>query len=349
MMKVLALQRVSHVAANALSLSVEARVTEALDYLTDQGHLVYAAIAENHDRVQGALDWADALILSKHSSETAVAIAKRAKQRGLRIVYDVDDWIFSFPSYSNATKVAKQLDGIRALLKLSDVVTVANDQILREIKRYCETPVLVPNGMYVEKYTSVTQSSTLSEHAVAPRIVFTNADLIKVHNSKEVLLRVLQDFFHLHPEYTLDFYGDPFPEIFSLPFLHYTSRKQYPDYVQSLIAGGYTFSITPLGGAEDPDSLFFNSCKNPFKYLNYGTARVPGIYSRSPIYERCVQDGETGLLVENTYEDWFTAMERIASDAALRRKIRDQAFIDIAERHHIRFSAQSLMSVLSGD
>ncbi|AOJ09087.1 hypothetical protein WS71_17040 [Burkholderia mayonis] len=334
-------------AANALSLSVEARVTEALDYLTDQGQLVYAAVAENHDRVHGALAWADALILSKHSSDAAVAIAKGAKQRGLRIVYDVDDWIFSFPSYSNATKVAKQLDGIRALLALSDVVTVANDQILHEIKRYCENPVLVPNGMYVEKYTPIEQQATLRKHA-SPRIVFTNADLIKVHNSKEVLLRVLQDFFHLHPEYTLDFYGDPFPEIFSLPFLHYTSRKQYPDYVQSLIAGDYTFSITPLGGAEDPDSLFFNSCKNPFKYLNYGTARVPGIYSRSPIYERCVRDGETGLLVENTYEAWFAAMEKIAGNAALRRKISERAFIDVAQTHHIRFSAQTLMSVLAG-
>ena len=347
MMKVLALQRVSHVAADALSLSVEARVTEALDYLTDQGQLVYAAIAENHDRVHSALNWADVLILSKHSSEAAIAIATRAKQRGLRVVYDVDDWIFSFPSYSNATKVGKQLGAIQSLLALSDVVTVANDNIFQEIKRYCEKPVLVPNGMYVEKYTSLSVKHSQHE-LVAPRIVFTNADLIKVHNSKEVLLRVLQDFFHLHPEYTLDFYGDPFPEIFSLPFLHYTSRKQYPDYVQSLIAGDYTFSITPLGGAEDPDSLFFNSCKNPFKYLNYGMARVPGIYSRSPIYEQCVRDGETGLLVENTYEAWLSAMEKIAGDTALQQRIREQAFADVAQSHHIRSSAQTLMSVLVG-
>jgi processive 1,2-diacylglycerol beta-glucosyltransferase len=346
MMKVFALQRVSHVAADALSLSVEARVTEALDYLTDQGQLVYAAIAENHDRVHAALNWADVLVLSKHSSQAAVEIATQAKRRGLRIIYDVDDWIFSFPSYSNAKKMSRQLDAIQALIGMSDVVTVANEKLFCEIKQYCENPVLLPNGMYVEKYIKEDRGCAHSE-CDQPRIVFTNADLLKVHNSKEVLLRVLQDFFHLRPEYTLDFYGDPFPEIFSLPFLHYTSRKQYADYVQSLIAGNYAFSITPLGGAEDPDSLFFNSCKNPFKYLNYGIARVPGIYSRSPIYEDCVHHGQTGLLVDNTYDEWLSAMESLAMDAELRRTIREQAFNDVRKKHHIRFSADVLISVLS--
>ncbi|MGQ7939361.1 glycosyltransferase family 1 protein [Paraburkholderia sp. D1E] len=346
MMKVLALQRVSHVAADALSLSVEARVTEALDYLTDQGQLVYAAIAENHDRVHAALGWADVLILSKHSSQAAVEIATQAKRRGLRVIYDVDDWIFSFPSYSNAKKMSRQLDAIQALIGIADVVTVANKNLYASIKEYCERPVLLPNGMYVEKYIPEKRGWENAE-SDPPRIVFTNADLIKVHNSKEVLLRVLQDFFHLHPEYTLDFYGDPFPEIFSLPFLHYTSRKQYADYVQSLIAGNYAFSITPLGGGEDPESLFFNSCKNPFKYLNYGTARVPGIYSRSPIYEDCIEHEQTGLLVDNTYEDWLAAMELMAADAQLRRSIRDQAYQDVHDKHHIRFSADVLTSVLS--
>ncbi|WER45181.1 glycosyltransferase family 1 protein [Cupriavidus sp. WKF15] len=345
MMKVLALQRVSHVAADALSLSVEARMTETLDFLSDKGMLTFAAIAENHERVDSALEWADALTLSKHSSPAAVAVARRARERGVRIVYDVDDWIFSFPSYSNATKVAKQLDGIRELMSLADVVTVANQNLLDHIGEYCARPILMPNGMYVEKYIAENHAGAVRE-LQPPRIVFTNADLIKVNNSKAVLLRVLQDFFHQHPDYLLDFYGDPFPEIFSLPFLHYTSRKQYPDYVQALIAGGYVFSITPLGGAEDPDSLFFNSCKNPFKYLNYGTARVPGIYSRSPIYEDCVKDGETGLLVDNTYESWLDAMERMAADASLRNRIRGDAFDDVCRSHHISRSAEILLALL---
>jgi hypothetical protein len=51
--------------------------------------------------------------------------------------------------------------------------------------------------------------------------------------------------------------------------------------------------------------------------------------------------------VSNTYEDWLSAMESMAADAQLRRDIRDQAYQDVKDKHHIRFSAEVLKSVLT--
>jgi len=105
-------------------------------------------------------------------------------------------------------------------------------------------------------------------------------------------------------------------------------------------------SITPLGADEDPAAAEFNACKNPFKYLNYGTAGIPGIYSASPIYTGCIRTRETGLIVDNTLESWTTALEQLAFDSAMRSRMREAAFADITENHHIRGSAVALQELL---
>lgn len=344
MIKVLVLQRVSHVAHNVPSLSVAARITEALEYLQDQNTIIYIAIDETDPLTDTALKWADILILSKHSSDHALQVVHLAKQLSKRIIYDVDDWIFSFPSYSNAKDQAKKLDNIKKIIELADHITVANTTIFKAIQEFVSNPILVPNGMYVERYLS---QETFDEYQ-PPRIVFTNADMLKMEYSKETFLKVLQIFSIQHPEYLLDFYGDPFPEMHSIPFLHFTNRMPYPDFMKSLVAGKYQFAITPLGGIEDEESYFFNSCKNPFKYLNYGNACVPGIYSKAPIYtNECVTHGKTGLLIDNTIDEWIDAMENFAINKSLRDTIRSNAFKDIKQNYHIKQSADVLYALMS--
>jgi len=336
------LQRESHVASGAYSLSVSARITEVLDYLRDAQKVEYIVISECDEIVENALKWGDVLILSKHSSEEALNTVYMAKKKGVVVIYDIDDWIFSFPSYSAGSKQSGKIDNMYLMIDTVDYVTVANETIYSEILRHRKDAVLVPNGMYVEKYA---HNCVDVENLESPRIVFTNADLLKIANSKETFVNVLHEFFRLHPDYVMDFYGDPFPEMFSMSFLHFSNRMEYQDYMIALINGRYQFAITPLGGLEDADSWFFNSCKNPFKYLNYGAACVPGIYSSSPIYENSVKDNETGMVVENSKDCWLDALDVMAKDRDLRHEIRVNAFNDIVDNYHIRESADVLYSL----
>jgi hypothetical protein len=154
-------------------------------------------------------------------------------------------------------------------------------------------------------------------------------------------------FFFRHPDYVLDFYGDPFPEMFSLPFLHFTNRMPYQEYMRAIVAGDYMFAITPLGASEDADSAGFNACKNPFKYINYAVARIPGIYSSAVIYRNCVQHGVTGLLVKNTYEAWLEAMEQYHIDLALRKRVCDAAFADVTRDFHVSAGARILSRLIA--
>jgi len=343
--RVLALQRESLVAPGVPSLSVAARITEALDFLQESGRIDYTSIPENDPAASNGVMWADALILSKHSSDAALALTIEARRKGKKVIYDLDDWIFSFPRYSGGKHANDKTVLILDILAQCDAVTVANHRLQLKIKDMLPETHYVPNGIWVEKYApdGLPKNQANEDH---PRIVFTNADFIKMEESKELLLTALQFFFIRHPEFLLDFYGDPFPEIISLPFLHFTNRMPYEQYLRSLVSGHYHMSITPLGADEDPAAAEFNACKNPFKYLNYGTAGIPGIYSASPIYTGCISNRETGLIVNNTFDSWTEALEVLAFDPLLRNRMREAAFEDIRNRHHISNSAAYLEDLI---
>lgn len=343
--RVLALQRESLVAPGVPSLSVAARITEALDYLQDAGKIDYTSISENDAAAPNGVRWADAVILSKHSSKAALDLTSEARRLNKRVIYDLDDWIFSFPRYSGGKQNNDKTALIMGILEQCHAVTVANHRLQDKLKTMLPDTHYVPNGMWVEKYVPTGMPGGVPPVG-SRRIVFTNADFIKMEQSKELLLTALQLFFIRHPEFLMDFYGDPFPEIVSLPFLHFTNRMPYEQYIRSLISGGYLLSITPLGADEDPAAAEFNACKNPFKYLNYGTAGIPGIYSASPIYTGCIKHGETGLIVDNTLAAWTDALETLAFDDALQQRIRRTAFDDILSHHHIRHSAAALEALL---
>jgi glycosyltransferase involved in cell wall biosynthesis len=340
-LRVLALQRESHVAPGVPSLSVAARVTEVLDYLQHIGKIDYTSITEADAAAAAGVRWADVVILSKHSSDSTLALARLGRASGKRLIYDIDDLIFSFPEYSGGKQKKDKTAQILQIIEQCDVVTVANLRLQEKIRTHVEDTVFVPNGMWVEKYAP-SGLPPLSATAIPDRIVFTNADFIKLDRSKELLLTALQMFFIRHPKFVLDFYGDPFPEIVSLPFLHFTNRMPYEQYICSLISGHYALSITPLGASEDASAADFNACKNPFKYLNYGTAGIPGIYSASPIYTGCIEDGVTGLIVENLLSDWTEALESLAFDRKMRQRMREAAFEDIVSNHHVSDSAEAL-------
>lgn len=345
--RVMALQRESLVAPGVPSLSVSARVTEVLDYLEWVGVVDYVSISEMDPCAEKGVLWADVIILSKHNSPRALMLAQLARNRGVRIVYDIDDWIFSFPKYSGGRSRSRRDFG-RAIIDLADVITVANEELYLRVPRVINgiRPILLPNGMWVERY--VEGDKTRQVNSSALRVLFTNADFLKVQNAKEEILTALQVFFSMHPDYVLDFFGDPFPEMFSLPFLHFTKRMSYVEYMRSIIAGRYQFAIIPLGGEEDEDSSDFNSCKNPFKYINYGAAKIPGIYSYAYIYRKCIRNRETGLLVKNTFESWLDALETMASDSSLRQSIRMAAYTDVMNNFHVQKSASILKGIIEG-
>lgn len=338
-MNVLVVQRQSLVAGVNFSLSVHARIIEAMDWLRDQGMIEYACCGESEDVIFAVLKWADAVIFNKHFSDRAIAIAHAAQKAGCVTLLDLDDLVTAFPSYSGGA--AKGQNRFTEMIELMDCVTVSNARLLEAVRPLRPDCVLMPNGIYVEKY----QRPMREEHP--PRCLITNADYLKMHFFKRDFIRLLQTFHQQHPRIAIDYFGDPFPEIASLPFIHFVGRKPYTDYLHCLAQTGYCFALVPLGGREDAENARFNSCKNPFKLLNYAVTGIPAIYSEACIYSEAVEDGVTGLLVSNTFDAWMTAMERLLGDADLRQLIRYNSYEEVRKKYHISTAATLYYQLLN--
>lgn len=72
-----------------------------------------------------------------------------------------------------------------------------------------------------------------------------------------------------------------------------------------------------------------NRCKSDLKWLEYAACGIAGVFSAVAPYASSVRDGLTGLVVENTTDAWFDALDRLVQDAALRQRLAAAAHAEV--------------------
>ncbi|MEP6997166.1 MAG: glycosyltransferase [Betaproteobacteria bacterium] len=104
----------------------------------------------------------------------------------------------------------------------------------------------------------------------------------------------------------------------------------YDAYLAFKVARRWDVGIAPLIGEG------FERYKTNNKYREYGGCRVPAVYSDVSPFRETVDDGRTGMLVENSSEAWIAALERLVASPLLRSTIADAAFEDVQRHHDLR-------------
>lgn len=84
-------------------------------------------------------------------------------------------------------------------------------------------------------------------------------------------------------------------------------------------------SIAPLEDTE------FNRRKTPIKWMESAMIPAAFIGSNIPPFTDIVKDGETGLLVNNTSDDWYEALEKLINNRKLRKQLADNARKEVEE------------------
>jgi glycosyltransferase involved in cell wall biosynthesis len=79
-------------------------------------------------------------------------------------------------------------------------------------------------------------------------------------------------------------------------------------------------NIAPL------EHSIFNEAKSEIKWLEAALVKVPTVASRIGAFARMIDDGRTGILVEDNEGSWFGAMERLVRDEKERREIGEAAY-----------------------
>jgi glycosyltransferase involved in cell wall biosynthesis len=341
--RLLVVQRISLSHDRLMSRSIAARFGPLLTYMATHGMIEWEAIVES-DVTIGQLRRFDAVLFNKHSSNRAVDVMRMANDLGLKTIYDMDDWIIDLPMYSVTDLNDDLLANITWLIRQASVATVSNEILRAKLQRIRPSAVVIRNGFDHDAIPSAAQEW---QEAVPRKILFSNTDGIKLVQFRKGFFNVLVDFLNRHQEVTLEFWGDGFPEMSQIPRFVAKGFLENAAYKCAIRDAGYMFSVVPLGGREDKETLFFNSCKSCIKYIDYGSLGIPGIYSRSPVYEEAVTDHVTGLLVHNTADEWATAMQEMYDRAELRDSLRLNAHQDTHRRFGLDEPARTFINLLT--
>jgi len=327
-----------------ISLSVSVRLSGILKYLSDKGCINFVTINENQILSFSSIDWPDIIYIGngRYVTQNIINLITQAKTKNKKIYCDIDDYTRSLPSYTSHTN-AQSTNSIIHLFRLVDGITVSNALLKLHIEELGFSSTILPNCIYCDYFESFQRKLSPNQN----KIVLINTDLIKMINGKYGFLTALNKFMQENPNLEIDYFGDPFPEFFSLNNIHFNDRISYESMMKILLNGYYLFAIVPLGGnEEDSTTKSFHTFKNPFKYINYGLANIPAIYSNSFIYNNIIKNGWNGIITENTFDGWYKSLNNFADDSKLRKIISKNALNDVRINYNIKNSSQILFDII---
>ncbi len=103
--------------------------------------------------------------------------------------------------------------------------------------------------------------------------------------------------------------------------------ENYDRFLTRFAHAGFHIGLAPL-----LDDRFHRSKTNN-KFREYAACGIAGVYSNVSIYNECVTNGETGLLVENRAAAWTAALARLVEDRGLRERM-GRAARQYVEQHY---------------
>ncbi len=94
------------------------------------------------------------------------------------------------------------------------------------------------------------------------------------------------------------------------------------------------------------DDSRFSACKSAIKWFDYAEAGIPTITSNVPPYADVIENGRTGLLVEDRLDDWLAALRLAFDDHAWRTRVASAARERVRKHHHLGLTEAAWLHAL---
>ena len=261
---------------------------------------------------------ADVAVFHRYWGADSLGLMESLQRHGVRVVVEVDDDIFNV-ARSNPAWHSYQKPEFRAaakkVLKTVDAVFVSTANLASKLGHYCANVQLVPNAVDPELWP---ESERTPRRAVTVGFAGSPSHVGDLDLLKGVFAPLLRE----HPEVRLVFLGaapawlpgeigeEGMRRVKLLPLVPVT---QYPSQV---LAERFDIGIAPL----QPNA--FNDSRSNLKLLEYALAGAATVASRVGPFAAA---GLPLVAVANRYGDWFNALSRLVSDAALRQRCVQEA------------------------
>jgi glycosyltransferase involved in cell wall biosynthesis len=266
-----------------------------------------------------------------------------ARQRGIIVVFDVDDLMVD-PALADP----KIIDGIRTrkldrrdvarhfavtqqTLTISDFACAPTHYLAGELQRWAIPTFVIPNGFDEDAWRIARLARRRRQLAGTDGLIRIGYPAGSRTHQRDfavavpALARILACYPHTRlvlfrqgPWPTLDL--EEFPELAGLDAqIEWREMVPVPALPDELAR--FDINIAPLETGNP-----FCEAKSELKYFEAALVEVPSVCSPTDPFRRAIRNGETGFLAANEGE-WFDALARLVEDEALRRRIGRTAYL----------------------
>ncbi len=298
-----------------------------------------------------ALVDADVIVFHRPEQDEQLAVARKLKEAGKKIVFDNDDTYkdhngFKFNDYMNEEKIKAGLGkldkNINTFIAEADLITCSTEALKKEYEQINPNVVVLPNTVDPFYYPEPKRNDT-----EVIRIGITGS--VGVTSDVEVLKPIIEHYqndprvrlvlLSLPPLGDNEVYKKLYVDEYAfwnkvnIEWHSFVSSDVYYDYLNDL---KLDMVIIPRS-----DSLF-NRCKSNLKFLENSMLEIPTIAQSFPTgdspYELDPEDAKHLILATDT-ASWIEQIEKLIADKELRLELGRKAHEYVEEKYSIEKNA----------
>jgi len=306
--------------------------------LKEKGHTLSYAILGKMDE-EKMLEENDILVFARLYRIDPFKLLYRAKAKGKKVVYEIDDDIWTIPPVNPAqtffSPLAKEM--VEGLLKEADLVTTTTDYLKGNLLKFNKNVWVCPNAISFNQFKERARQKSKLKIGWSGSITHYDDLLIIIDVIKDLQDKYDFDFQIqglsscplISQVYEYGFYKKQgwMPEyntFFEKGLQFYEKLKSFknfrhiPFYVPELHPKVLSDLDWDIGLAPLADNKFnrSKSCIKFYEYCGVGTVTLAS--------DVIPYNQEVNYLAKNTYKDWYRKLEKLIVDEKFRNQILDE-------------------------
>lgn len=284
------------------------------------GSVRYRVLGEHH---ADDLVWGDIFLFQRIGGAYTLHLIKVLQAHNKRVVFEIDDLLTELPDFlAHHRGSPGEQKSLLDAISLADAVTTTTTRLASRLKHINPAVHCVPNCVMALPAQRLAHAESVTPKAT---LIVASSDTVMV----DFLITPLKSILEKHGTVIRLVVVGPIDKALKkggltfdrLPILSYIEFKEL---LQTL--------INPIGLIPLDDSVF-SSCKSPIKFFDYAAAQIPSVCSDVPPYNDYIQNGHSGLLVNNDDQAWTHAIETLINSVEDRNRLSLAAHAYTLETH----------------
>jgi O-antigen biosynthesis protein len=254
----------------------------------------------------------DLIVFQRQFDLRVLEGVKLLKALKKKVVYEIDDNMWDIPventskDFWNDEKIASA----ETIMKECDAITTSTEPMAEILRQHNKNVYIIPNY--------ITEVNPLPKYDSVIKIGWSGSLSHNIDFNDDIT-RALKDIKNKYKgKVELVFCGWIPPDLTG----HVTFYQPVPPmhYLEFLNQLRLHIGIMPCAKRE------FNRCKSNLKFLEYSITKTVSIASSIYPYENTITKDNGVLLQDESYEGWFSAIDRLVADTELRNRLANNAY-----------------------